>query len=296
MRGLAMRYGVRKSGSRTMTRTGSGGSGSGVTNQYDAKVIYRRRRVPGRKLRRIKRAKRSFIRKYTTLLGCNQFVKTNTQDISSGANTQVVTSFMFCGAGIVDPHQDLASIKTNIQTSGTAVNWRKNETLYIKRAVCDVTLFNSSATATADIDVYLIKVRKNIANATSIDGFFTTQLTSEQKPDGSAATGITTSTIGTTPFQAPQFCSYLSILKKTKYLISAGQSVHFQFKQGFRSINGEATLDGAFFRGFMGVLIIWNGVYQTSILGFPSATLGVTYQRTYNVKYMAEGDDRLGTI
>ena len=79
-------------------------------------------------------------------------------------------------------------------------------------------------------------------------------------------------------------------------MISPGQSVHFQIKQGFRQFNLENATGSAQIAGNLGVLIVWNGVYQTSAIGFPACTLGVTYSRTYNVKYMTEGDDRLGTI
>lgn len=286
----------RRIGSATQTGSRRDTGMSGVTNMYDAKTMYRRRRIGRTKLRYRRRAYRRFTRMFTNTLGCNQFVKTNTQDISCAANQQIATSFIFCGAGIADPHQDLLSIRSNIQASGTAANWRRNETLYVKRSVCDITLFNSSATPTADIDVYLIRCRKNCSVQGSVDGDFNTLLTSEQKPDGSGATTLTTTTIGATPFQAPQFCEYFSILRKTKYMISPGQSVHFQIKQGFRQFNLENATGSAQIAGNLGVLIVWNGVYQTSAIGFPACTLGVTYSRTYNVKYMTEGDDRLGTI
>nr|AOV86326.1 putative capsid [uncultured virus] len=295
LQGFVNRY--RGFGGRSQTRTSSGGaSAPGVTNQFDAKVMYRRKRIGRRKLFRRRRSYRRFTRMFTNTLGCNQFVKTNTQEIACLANQQVVTSFIFCGSGVGDPHQDLSLIRGNLQSSGSATNWRRNETVYVKKSVCDITLFNSSLTPTADIDVYLIKCRKNCSVAGSVDGDFTSLLTSEQKPDGSGATGISNTTIGTTPFQAPQFCEYFTVLKKTKYLISPSQSVHFQIKQGFRSFNLENTTGSAQIRGNIGVLIMWNGVYQSTAIGFPAVTLGVSYCRTYNVKAMAEGDDRLGTM
>lgn len=294
--GLYSRY--RASGSNTRTRRRSQDSTTGVTNQYDARVIYRRPKVGRRAIKKRLRRRRAFTRQFTNLLGCQQFVKSNSQDITSGLNQQAVTSFCFLGSGIADPHKDFPATRDSLQTSGIAAQWRKNETIYYKAAVCDVTLYNSTVagTPTADIDVYLFRVRKNCGITTSVDGSFTTALTSEQKPDGTAITTIAASTIGATPFQAPQFCQYFSIIKKTKYLISQGQSVHFQFKQGFKTLNGENTTDAFFFKGMMGVLIIWNGVYQDSVNGYPATRLGVTYQRTYNLKYMAEGDDRLGTF
>lgn len=180
--------------------------------------MYRRKRIGRRKLFRRRRSYRRFTRMFTNTLGCNQFVKTNNQEIACLANQQVVTSFIFCGSGVGDPHQDLSLIRGNLQSSGSATNWRRNETVYVKKSVCDITLFNSSLTPTADIDVYLIKCRKNCSVAGSVDGDFTSLLTSEQKPDGSGATAISNTTIGATPFKPLNSASTLLFSRKPSIL------------------------------------------------------------------------------
>lgn len=294
--GAAARLGYRAYRSFTGTKSGNSGGPIAVTNQYDAKTIYRRKRVSKRRVKRRKASYKVFRRNYLSTLGCNQFVKTNTQDVASVLNQQVVTSFWFLGCGIADPHQDLITIKNNIATAGVAASWRKNETIYVRRAVCDVTLYNQTVGVTADIDVYYVRIRKSGILGNSLDNAFTTALISQQKPDTSAVTALTTTTYGTTPFQAPQWCEYFTIVNKKKFLISTDQTVHFQIKQGFRSVNLESTADFNYMRGNTGVIIIFNGVYKSTLLGFPAVTLGVTYQRTYNVKYIAEGDDRANTL
>lgn len=285
-------------GYRSFTRGKSGNSSQplAVTNQYDAKTLYRRKRFSRRKFKRRRASYKAFRRNYISTLGCNQFVKTGTQDVASILNQQVVTSFWFLGLGAADPHKDLLTLSTSIATAGTAANWRKNETIYVKRAVCDVTLYNQTTGVTADIDVYTIRIRKSGILGNSLDNAFTTALTSQQKPDGSGATALTTTTYGTTPFQAPQWCEYFTVLSKKKFLISTDQTVHFQIKQGFRAINLEQTSEYSYLRGMIGVMIIFNGVYKSSVAGFPAVTLGVTYQRTYNVKYISEGDDRVNSL
>lgn len=269
-------------------------SGGGVTTQFDQKMMYRKRRVGKRRLRRSRKSFNRVRSNVMKMLGCNQFVFSTQTEPSSGANAQTHSSFMFMSAATA-PSNDLTTIRSNIQTSGVAANFRKNELIYLKQAVCDITMFNQSAT-TADIDVYYIRCRKATDLGTSIQGVWSTYLTGQQKPDATLVTNLTTSIIGVTPWQAPQWCSNFTITGKRKYLLSQGQTAHFQVKMGSKYMNLSLFDEDFFYRGHTGVLIVWNGVNTSTASGFPDTKLSITYVRTYNVKYDSTGDDRAVTV
>lgn len=292
--GLGLRYALNKARSTTKTKTQSSSGEAGVTNQYDTRLIYKKKRMNRRVLRRRTRYRKRFIRNATSLMGCQQFIFSTQTEPSSGLNTQTHSSFVFaCSTGVA-PSNDLATIVNNIQTSGVAAQFRKNETLYIHRSVCDITMYNQSAT-TADIDVYFIRCRIGHSVGTSVQGDWSSFL-SQQKPDASLITNVATSTIGCTPWQAPQWCRHWTIFRKRKYLLTQGQTAHFQIKRGYRTINTEINTDYFFQKGETGVLLVWNGVNVSTAGGFPDTKLSITYVRTYNVKYSSEGDDRVVTI
>jgi len=293
--GVAQSYARKRARTLTQTKTKSSGDNGGVTNQYDTKVMYRRRRVSRRKIRYAVKRKRAFTRNVMNYQGCQQFIFTTQTEPISTVNQQTHSSFMFCSSSGVAPNDDLTLITNNIQTSGVAANYRKNQMVFVQMACVDITMYNITAT-TADVDVYFIHCKDDNIAGTSIQGAWNTMITGEQKPDGSAITNVANTTLGCTPWQSPQWCRSFTIDRKRKYLLTQGQTAHFQVKQGRRIINLEKRTEYNFLRGMTGVLIVWNGVNPLAITGYPATQLSITYMRTYNVKYQLEGDDRLVNI
>lgn len=285
---------MRASQSSRRTRSARAAAPEAVSTQYDQKVMYRKKRFRGSKRKqRIRRRQRKRINSdVMALQGCNQFMLKNEQSVSSVVNQQATTACVMLGAGTAPPNNDLNSIRTNLATAGVVASFRLNARIYVKTQILDVTIQATTANVTADVDVYLIRCKRPNIDNTTPDGGWDEGLIDQQKPDGTLGT-TTRTVIGTTPFQAPIFCKYWTVLKKTKYLLSTGQTCHFQIKQTRgRFYQMEDAAEYYFAKGVMGVLIVWNGVYNG--VSYPVSNLAITYNRVYNCKYLPGGsDDRL---
>lgn len=283
-----------KSGSRTRSRGSSGSGAEAVSTQFDQKVMYRKRRPRGskRKQRFRRRQRKRVIYDTMALQGCNQFMLKTEQSVSTVVNQQATTACCMLGSGTAPPNNDLNSVRTNLAVSGVAASFRLNARVFVKTQIMDVTIQATTANVTADVDVYLIRCRRPNIDNTTPDGSWDEGLIDQQKPDGTLGT-TTRTVIGTTPFQAPIFCKYWTVLKKTKYLLSTGQTCHFQIKQTRpRFYQMEDAAEYYFAKGVMGIIIVWNGVYNG--VSYPVSNLAITYNRVYNCKYIPGGsDDRL---
>lgn len=290
----AMKY--RGNGSRTKTGIRNYNAEAGVTNQYDSRLIYRKRRTSKRQFKKRRLSVRTYRKNLLQHLGTNQLVRSTQGILACGANLQNSLGFCFLGNTGAAPDNDFGDIRDNMRIEGIANNWRKSEMLYVQKGVLDVTLQNISAslTTTADIDVYTLQCRRDHAQSATVPGEWTTYLTNQQKDDGSAATNANISQIGMTPFQAPQFCAQWTILRKRKYLLSHGQSCHFQIHQSSKRVNMGLSATTNWWKGVTAILIVINGVY--SGLGFPACDLAYSFTRTYSFKYLQEGDDRVTQI
>jgi len=266
----------------------------GVSNQYQTRELYRKRRS-GRRSRKFSRFARRVNRAAMAMDGCQQFVFSFTGTATSAQGSQSTYAFSFLGAGGGGLNNDIVDINTSLLSQGASASYRKNDTIYVMNQCLDMTIYANTANVTSDCDIYFLRCREDNTVSTSIDQAWNTQLTGQQKPDGTGATNLTIATMGVTPFQAPQFCRYWTILRKRKIIMTQGQVYHYQWriKKPMR-IMTERYSDSYYLRGTYAVLIVFNGITSTSgaLTNFPASQLTFSFVRTYNVKHAYAQDDR----
>lgn len=289
-------YGAYKAASNWYNRPSA--SSLGVTVQNDRKIMYRkrRRRRRGRRARRSRRFAKGVKSVIFKTLGCNQFLYNFKHSVVCAQNTQV--SYAKVIGGIVGPSvsvnsNELQDIISKLRVDGQPTAFRKNERVYIRSAVCDVTVKNGSSSEACDLDVYYMYCTKNFEFPGDLTSFWQNQLGSQQLPDGSAITAAGNSSIGMTFFQAPQFCKYFRITKKIKYLLQPSQMTHFQVRKKPFSFATEEVNSSSHYKGELVVFLVFNGVWNGS--NYPGITCNVSWISTYNAKLITNGDDRMQT-
>lgn len=270
-------------------------SEGGVTNQYSVRTMYRKRRRT-RRSKRSRRKKRSIARALTSLEGCSQFVFSHTGTVASAQGAQGLYAISLFAAASASPSNDATSIYNALAVQGVGTNARKNSRIYVQSQCLDLTLCPTTSAVTADIDIYIFRCTEdNSTNVNGIDGAFSTFLTSQQKPDGSAATNLVSTTMGVTPFQAPQFCRYWTCLSKRKIILTQNQVYHYQYRvKKPMWINTERISSNVYLKGTIHVMYVVNGITVTSGAGtnFPAVSVTCTEVRTYNCKHDYLSDDR----
>lgn len=209
---------------------GKATSARGVTTQYDRSLIYRRKRMPWRK-------KRSWVNFNKRVRAVQMKNVSSTNQVFSGGLTLTCSGttqvFDAChlyggnGIGASEPGStDLTACFVNDNPSTTAA-----KTLHFESAVLDVTITNhgfESHVASCELDIYEILVRKrgdfvglkDLFNQSSVD-----------TPDlGGSTSALTLGSRGCTPFQIPLACSWIKIIKKTKYFLGVGNTCTYQVR------------------------------------------------------------------
>jgi len=219
----------------TATRTGNrmfGGAGQGVTSQYDAKWVYRRRRMPRRKRRRwvraIKRHRAIDMKSLAT-----QTVVRNDANLIGGSNGSQAVGYVELyglngvpGAGY--GADDIVKVLDTWLGSGGSTPNRK----YIfGSAVLDLTFTNQGTsegeTGTVELDIYRCVYRKKTLEGNPVI-FYQTSAASMGTLPGGSTLGLTSR--GWTPFNCPAASEFVKILSKKKYLLSHGQSCTYQIR------------------------------------------------------------------
>lgn len=226
-------------------------TGLGVTSQYDARLIYRRKPMPSRK----RRSWKKFISKVHAVdekdLGTQQVVFnapfTVTQN--SGTGTQLWSTFGLYGLkSSASNFNDLSNVAgfiagaTGTVTTGLPVG--DSSKVIFKSAVLDMTIRNActnngvaDSAARLELDIYECTMR-HTAEETGVsygtpDTVFDTNSASTL-PIGGAGTTVEISTAlrGTTPFDFSYALSRFGIRieKKVKYTINNGDQITYQMR------------------------------------------------------------------
>lgn len=229
MLNLGMGIGMRKRGRPVGSKNKKGARAyAGLTNQYDKKTIYRKRRMPRRRRRRWVRFARKTNAVVRKDLGTQSFVRstTTTLTIAAGSATaQTSASATLYGfAGFGGDADDMVQL----DTASSESNFNK---VLMCSAVLDVTFTNNGST-TLELDVYYVICRKDVPAALydSINGTFTSTFTKQQTLPGIGVTALLSTTRGVTPFQNSIFCSYWKVIRKTKYILTGGQTGTYQLR------------------------------------------------------------------
>jgi len=257
---IRSRFRQKSSRSMTMSRRRKAvSSGQGVTDHFDARLIYRKKRMPRRQRRRwtgfVKKVKSAAERD----LGTQTIVFNRLLSASNNVSgNHILTDFGLYGlASSQFEYNDLAAISTafnnadNTTTKGLKVG--PSAKLMFQSGVLDVTFRNSSTffdgTTTRaaselklEVDVYEMTCRMTSAETTGIifpnlRGMFD-QDSLQEDPIGGTGTEITRSARGVTPFDFPYALSRfgLKIWKKTKYQLSNGDTFTYQVRDPRRHV------------------------------------------------------------
>lgn len=266
-------------------------SGQGVTTQYNASTVYRKRRLPRRQ--RARYVKRFKLHQAMTMKSFglrNVTYNDRFFEESSAGNDQIARTAvaLYGGTSTVNRgFNDIGNLMLNIVNS-TDEEITKTTDLHFSSAVLDMTVTNTSAQP-AEIDVYEIWVWRGQANTASVDiitamddaAVAQTTLTGYTQPDISRR--------GVTPFEMPNFFKAYGarIIRKKKYLISSGNAFTYQLRDARNhklSRNLVQETPSWVVPGMTKCLII----QAKTIPGYPDVTakvnVGVT--RTYRWKNM----------
>lgn len=228
-------------------------SGQGVTEQYDKKTIYRKRSMPRFKRRRWRKFKSKVLAVSERSLGSRTYVF-NTQEtpVANLPGTQLVYDVSLYGfKSTVGRHNDMVNIvqRENTGDSTAAAGETIDETtkFLFQSGVLDITIRNSSfnnegpgtdVPIAVEMDIYEVYVSKDTDNTandlnTFIDLLVKAGNDSKQIGGGTLpANALSIVKRGATPWDIPTALSRyrIKIAKKTKYFLSAGQTMTYQFR------------------------------------------------------------------
>lgn len=266
-----------------------------LTTQYDARRLYRYKRMPRRKRRAwVKFSKK--VQAVTNALGNHYLSYTSTNTQSPLAGSQAFGYALIYGVTGVTPGHGNDDIFKIVPDLGFTAN--KQFKLMFKSATLDAEWsVPTTNTSSVTLDIYEIICRKDIPSSVGnnlSDIFFEgiSSLTAAPGAGGALAAGQ----VGVTPFQSKLFCQNVKILSKTRVLMSPGQTCHkevrdpknrtLQYSDSYNWLISK----GGWTRGFFWIAeAVTNGV-----LFSPGFTINYADIRNYNVQYDSPADPQGG--
>lgn len=277
-----------------------------MTNQYDVKTIYRKKRMPRYK----KRAWKRFVYKSHSaamkLVGTKSVVfnsqilrgwPNNGNNDPTTSDTAAVALYGMSGTDTVMCYgmDDVKKIANNdTQTD----NWR--EKFIFGSAALDVT-FHNHGTNKLEVDVYTIYCKGDHYSSPCLDGSNndagTTSINIAQNPllffsNNAAATR------GATPWQFPGWLKLgYTVIKKVKHFVSAGEVFTHQMRDPRNRIMRKSTIDSSqsdFCWSGVTKLLLFQVKAVAGALGVENNsnlyTIGAT--RTYSYKVFQDNGDQ----
>lgn len=305
----------RLAGSMTISRRGRRAtSGQGVTDQYDRRLIYRKRRMPRYKKRQWKRFRNRVLAVSEKDLG-SRTVVFNSQYNYSETGTNCDTKNVLGQIALYSIKHAVFGFFNDIDniTSSDPLGATNGKFLF-HSAVLDVTITNVTKMVpdgagetepvvpwTLELDIYEISCSKNFetqsASSTLLDCF------DEGATDTPAiwGTSLTLADRGTTPFDLPSALSEFGIRvwKKTKYELSYGKTITYQIRDPKRHIVDRASISDYKSTNKPGLtrwlLIIGKPVpgFVSDVLNTCKYYLGVTRKYMYKVKQVNVDADHI---
>lgn len=289
----------------------------GVTEQYDARTIYRRKRMSRGKRKSWRKFSKKVLAVSEKGLGTQQVLfNTPVTVTETGAGNQLIFSVSLYGLrSTATIHNDLQSISAFIAgaattpTSGLAVGDSSN--IIFKSGILDITIRNSStnngapdSSARLELDIYELQLSKTAeetgSNYNTIQEIFD-QNFARTLAIGGSGTEISQFLRGATPFDFSYSLSRfgIKINRKTKYTIANGDQITYQMRDPRRYVmplREMSNKDGFNKPGMTRVIYMVAklapglvvgpigapGVYQQNI------NIGVTRKYTFKVENWSE--------
>lgn len=288
-----------------------------VTSQYDYRQQYKKKKryVP-RRAKVFRRRVKSVIFKE---LGSNQYIFRAHRNPTWVAGRQSVSGITLLGlAGDRDTeNNDLNDVFESglITSSSISLSLRRaaqeNSKLVITNHCIDFIFRNGQTTQTMDLDVYVLYCRKDVPRAATASGSVSGTLeamweniaSNQRNAEGTALTSILPSSMGLTPFQLPQFCSYWTVASKKKFILGPGVTANYQYKSSRpKTVSGrDVTAESS----DLSVLYAKKGVTVGFLFIVNNVTNGTTWPasdsggfqwsavKTMNAKLMVKQEDTL---
>lgn len=303
-------------------------SGAGVTTQHDKKFIYRKKNMPRRQKMRWKRFSNKVQAVQEKDMGTRTILfnkgLTGADVMYNSTNgNQLIGSFgLYTARSTKSWFSDLYNISgyENLGNPTAAAGSTVDITSMIifKSAVLDVTIRNGSGVNTAisapptvsessaarmEVDIYELYSSRGLADAfnpTCTEDYFSSAATDTLNVGG-AGSGITLLKRGATPWELTNALSRfgMTILKKTKYVLSGGECMTYQMRDPKRHVvsrNKIANLAGcSYYKWTRHVLVVGKlvpGLTVGTSIGEYSEVLHVGVTRKYSYKVEGVPEDR----
>lgn len=211
--------------SYTKTQSKTQTSGTGVTAQYDAKQIYKRKRMPRYK----RRLWRKFSNKVSYVidkrLSTDTLLFNDADDVSALADSQGFSAWTMYGLNGTDSSGQRGNLDISRVFAALSTNAGK---IIFKSAVLDMT-FTNKGTFALEVDLYHV-VYWNEGGCLSLSDAHTKAI--NETPVFAGRNPIRLTTRGATPFEMPQLLRKLrmKVLKKVKYFIGTNESTTYQLR------------------------------------------------------------------
>lgn len=248
---------VRQKAARSFTmnkRRRSPTTAIGVTEQYDARTIYRRKRMSRGKRKAWKKFSRKVLAVSEKGLGTQQCLFNTPVTFSeTGAGNQLIAAVSLYGLRSTNTlFNDLRSLSNSIALAATTVNSGlavgESSNIIFKSGILDITIRNAStnngapdSAARLELDIYELQVSRTAeesgATYNTIQEIFS-QNDANTLTIGGAGTEITQFLRGATPFDLSYSLSRFGIRinRKTKYTIANGDQITYQMRDPRRYV------------------------------------------------------------
>lgn len=293
-------------------------SGQGVTEQYDAKVVYRKNRMPRRQRRRWKSFSRKVFAVSEKELGTQQVLfNVNPTILNTTSGNQLLFN---CALYPMDSNtsywNDLDQIGTwnsnAATTTSTGLQIQASSKVIFKSAVLDMTVRNSSSilssgtpvfdpSAKLEVDVYEITVSRGDEEGVVYNDLLEmfAQNSGRTDPIGGGATEINLTTRGATPFELSYALSNfgIKVWKKTKYQLSNNEVFTYQMRDPRRHVLPQRELtstEGPTKKGLTRCILIVARMAPGLTVGSVDGTyqerldIGLTRKYTYKIENYTE--------
>jgi len=309
------------SGTQTRTRTKNKTSGQGVSTQHDRKLIYVKKRMPYKKRQKWKRFKGKVLAVAERNLGTRTVVFNK----SISTTNNVFGNHGLLSVGLYGHTSTTSSEWNDINAIAALENIADpsaiggnttylNTKFFFQSGVMDATFRNTSIdndtlaeNVPIEMDVYELQVGAMTDN-TANDLRSPINLFEKAQNDtniiggpGISKDGCDIEKRGVTPFDVPTALSRyrVKILKKTKYFLSGGQTITYQYRDPSRRVMYKQRMQetSGFSRKF--TKILW--VVYKAVPGFAVGTgnfnvterlsVGLTRKYMYKIEGMNEDRD-----
>jgi len=316
MRGLGKRMRNRFAQSFTQQKRRRTQSGQGVTEQHDARLIYRKKNMGRRKKRRWKRFKNKVLAVSEKDLGSQTVVFNITAsptNVTSG-NQLLFNCALYPSGSTTSYFDDLNSIGAlnagAVTTAATGLSVANSTKIIFKSAVLDITIRNSSFTTASslgdssyrmEVDVYECTITRvaDEEGAVYADllSLFAQNPTRTDPIGGGATTEVALTLRGVTPFDLTYALSTwgIKILRKTKYQINNGDQVTYQVRDPRRHTLTQRQItstEGFSYPGLSRFVLVVGRLAPGITVGALGATerldVGITRKYFYKVENWSE--------